>query len=638
MGSRESTRTDDGVESFDDSGHTDALEAAQSNGDPVALRGYVWKRGGANPAFRKRWVVVTDFGRVVYFSEVTSSKPLGQFSLQGSVVKMGDEEGEFVILTPARKWTFKVEDEETMVTWVNKLNTIIASEFLTQDAGASGALKLIRVSGDDMKREKLERRPSTFVLDVSRARTSSFHVEEVPKDIQIACVTWNLAEKLPGFNDLNFMKSLRNAHFIVIGVQECKSMMYAGDKNQVGPASLWQAMCQATIGKQFACVAGKTMGPIHIDLYAHANVIASIEDLRIGQVSCGVGNLLYNKGAVSISFVMHGKRIGFICAHLAARTERIRERNANYLRIDSCMAAALNLDTKDIVSGPDGDVYYGCDGPPKNVDEAALLSETAPEASEANSYPGETIARLFDLTIFFGDLNYRIEGDEALIKNLVRCADVLDTLDRVAKEGSADGEILDMHDTNCYDGAERDFIEDIKNHIEIINRSSVDDEEKDDDDDDDEASEPTLYRTKSMKDQHHLTITVLGDSIADPSKLSFDELLEKGEEIKFVTGLSTSFDILQLLQNDDQLRSQKDCGRIFRGFREAPILFKPSYKFDPGTMLWDSSKKLRAPAWCDRVLVSSRKEIAVENTLYTCEYFSMHSDHRPVIARFDVSL
>lgn len=38
----------------------------------------------------------------------------------------------------------------------------------------------------------------------------------------------------------------------------------------------------------------------------------------------------------------------------------------------------------------------------------------------------------------------------------------------------------------------------------------------------------------------------------------------------------------------DQLAQQRKIGRVFLGFQEAEIDFKPTYKYDPGTDNWDS--------------------------------------------------
>ncbi|KXS18058.1 DNase I-like protein [Gonapodya prolifera JEL478] len=52
----------------------------------------------------------------------------------------------------------------------------------------------------------------------------------------------------------------------------------------------------------------------------------------------------------------------------------------------------------------------------------------------------------------------------------------------------------------------------------------------------------------------------------------------------------------------DQLRGEIARGRAFVGFKEAPVTFMPTYKYDVGTAEWDSSEKKRTPAWCDRVV------------------------------------
>ena len=41
----------------------------------------------------------------------------------------------------------------------------------------------------------------------------------------------------------------------------------------------------------------------------------------------------------------------------------------------------------------------------------------------------------------------------------------------------------------------------------------------------------------------------------------------------------------------DQLRLQMAAGRVFDGFQEGSVTFRPTYKYDPGTDVWDSRYK-----------------------------------------------
>ena len=40
---------------------------------------------------------------------------------------------------------------------------------------------------------------------------------------------------------------------------------------------------------------------------------------------------------------------------------------------------------------------------------------------------------------------------------------------------------------------------------------------------------------------------------------------------------------LQVLLNNDQLLREMQQGKVFRGFGEGPLNFRPTYKFDRGT-------------------------------------------------------
>ncbi|ORY70884.1 Endonuclease/exonuclease/phosphatase [Pseudomassariella vexata] len=65
-----------------------------------------------------------------------------------------------------------------------------------------------------------------------------------------------------------------------------------------------------------------------------------------------------------------------------------------------------------------------------------------------------------------------------------------------------------------------------------------------------------------------------------------------------------------LLPHDQLRRTIKERKAFYEGWREGPITFLPSYKYDIGTVgLFDSSEKRRAPSWCDRILFRTRTDL-----------------------------
>ena len=73
------------------------------------------------------------------------------------------------------------------------------------------------------------------------------------------------------------------------------------------------------------------------------------------------------------------------------------------------------------------------------------------------------------------------------------------------------------------------------------------------------------------------------------------------------TSLQTT---LASLLTHDQLHSQMRTDKAFHdGWREGPIDFLPTYKYDVGSVgMFDSSEKRRGPSWCDRILFRTRKD------------------------------
>ncbi|KAE9985531.1 hypothetical protein EG327_004646 [Venturia inaequalis] len=67
---------------------------------------------------------------------------------------------------------------------------------------------------------------------------------------------------------------------------------------------------------------------------------------------------------------------------------------------------------------------------------------------------------------------------------------------------------------------------------------------------------------------------------------------------------------LESLLSHDELHQQMRERKAFHdGWREAPIQFLPTYKYDVGTVgIYDSSEKRRGPSWCDRILYRTRRD------------------------------
>ncbi|GJN88599.1 hypothetical protein Rhopal_001565-T1 [Rhodotorula paludigena] len=84
------------------------------------------------------------------------------------------------------------------------------------------------------------------------------------------------------------------------------------------------------------------------------------------------------------------------------------------------------------------------------------------------------------------------------------------------------------------------------------------------------------------------------------------------------------------LYGADQLAMVMRTRGVFKGYQEAPVVFAPTYKYDVGTDEYDSSEKMRIPAYTDRILYRGP-----DLDCYRYQRAELRaSDHRPVYALF----
>ena len=86
-----------------------------------------------------------------------------------------------------------------------------------------------------------------------------------------------------------------------------------------------------------------------------------------------------------------------------------------------------------------------------------------------------------------------------------------------------------------------------------------------------------------------------------------------------------------------------DAGLAFKGYEEGPLLFRPTYRYDLGTQNYDTSEKMRIPAWTGKPSPSllslfSYPSIITDRVLYRGRSLDLAaysraellgSDHRP---------
>ncbi|XP_067826092.1 phosphatidylinositol polyphosphate 5-phosphatase type IV [Heptranchias perlo] len=113
----------------------------------------------------------------------------------------------------------------------------------------------------------------------------------------------------------------------------------------------------------------------------------------------------------------------------------------------------------------------------------------------------------------------------------------------------------------------------------------------------------------------------------DVKRAVIDELLRSGTK-----------DSLSSILHYDELTKKLQEGSIFKGFKEAEINFLPTYKFDIGCDVYDSSAKKRTPSYTDRIIYKSRQRGDVLVVKYGCCSSIKTSDHRPVYCSFQVRL
>ncbi|KAL0022453.1 hypothetical protein WJX79_002592 [Trebouxia sp. C0005] len=361
-----------------------------------------------------------------------------------------------------------------------------------------------------------------------------------PKPLRVRAVTFNMARRMP--TDLpeellgraGCPEGLDKYDIVVVGTQES------------GSSQEWNKLVAKALGGKYVKLASESLWQIRVLVYVRAKLREHITAVATSSVATGIGNVAGNKGGVGVALTyMAHTRLLFVNAHFQAHTHRVAGRQADYLRIK----AGLFNNREEA----------GVEWAPYAVDQDAVTSPSRSPLSKADHTSPHT----------------RLLRDE--------------TGSLSSSEGS----------------------------FSLITSSFTQRLQQ--------WAQPSM---RDVADDYHVTIW-LGD---------LNYRVETGGNRRVVDGVLkmtglTEDERLNVLRNNDQLKKERELGKVFLGYKEGELTFPPTYKFDPGTDVYDSSGKSRVPSWCDRVLWRCNTD-TVELLQYTHVPQLKVSDHRPVVATF----
>ena len=165
----------------------------------------------------------------------------------------------------------------------------------------------------------------------------------------------------------------------------------------------------------------------------------------------------------------------------------------------------------------------------------------------------------------------------------------------------------------------------------------------------------TARRNEDFRNNYHDTMNKFSHLVSHEKpfhdyKCFFGDLNYRIDEDNQVIRQKVAAKEYEPLIEKDQLLNQRKSNKFLQNFEEGKLSFDPTYRYDKDTDNYDSSKKNRAPAWCDRILFS--RDASCKKYLYQDmhsgddakaaqpEFYSRSenrfSDHRPVTAQYKV--
>lgn len=224
------------------------------------------------------------------------------------------------------------------------------------------------------------------------------------EDLKIWCGTWNMGDAQPEYHKKEALENWMPQGKFDIYVISTQESIYNPRTGYLSPEDDLWAYLRHHLGEAYIKLASVSLQHIRLACFVRRDHYYKICRVKTGTVATGLAGVIGNKGGCSISFELYDNRICFVGSHLAARIDRRRleARNQNY---------------RDILKG---------------------LASGVSKSSGTNDIHHE-----FDLLVWLGDLNYRIELSRDEIIERIKLNDL-------APLKKSDQLLEEMKNENCF--------------------------------------------------------------------------------------------------------------------------------------------------------------------------------------------
>ncbi|KAG0268353.1 inositol polyphosphate 5-phosphatase [Actinomortierella ambigua] len=325
-------------------------------------------------------------------------------------------------------------------------------------------------------------------------------------------------------------------HLIAINTQECEREIREA---VLFPSKvIWERQIQLALGPDYVMLRSETMAALHLAIFIWKPIQHLVTAVDSSVVATGMGGIIGNKGAVAVAVYLGDMSFLFVNAHLTAHQSQVQARNSDYKRI--IQELSLNEAPK---TAPrrwylQGDMqlrrsYY----PTKPT----LPQKTTPDA---------------------GAVRNGIENNSSSNSST-------DTKGKKPKDKSklrkSSGLLARWSHSNLLDNNSEDPVN--SDGDGAVNGVGAADESK---------KKQTGTASTDNLDEKQRDITQQFDYTFWAGDLNYRVDMTRQEADAYLAK-----DDIEALLAHDQLSREKAAGNVFVGFKEAPITFRPSYKFDP---------------------------------------------------------